>query len=229
MIIQTLEQYENKPQILSTKNRKLSADYQWKQNLRGSQSCAMQNHVRAVPGVDDLSLPIRVQNDVTVPTIKLTITLLFDRNSATALHSPDLKDGNKRHNCKNHIIRSKTEFRQPCTDIAAFSCDRISPLVSRCQSSDTLSISFQKMMYQLIHLLHKTNNCMTKCNCVYHSMMMPNNKPRGLSQRQTPTLCSSWQVYQQSYCMFILCILSTLFFLFWFGLHKRNVSLKLVK
>lgn len=51
---------------------------------------------RVIPGVDDLSLFVCVEDDVTVPTVELTIALGFHRNSATALHPPDLMHENEK-------------------------------------------------------------------------------------------------------------------------------------
>lgn len=56
-----------------------------------------------IPGVDDLSLPVSVQDDVTVSTVELTIALWVDRNSATALHPPYLKGGNKKHYSEGQV------------------------------------------------------------------------------------------------------------------------------
>lgn len=58
-----------------------------------------------LPGVDDLSLPVCVQDDVAVPTVELTVALWVDGNSANALHPPDLKGGNKKHCFKGHKER----------------------------------------------------------------------------------------------------------------------------
>lgn len=47
--------------------------------------------IRAVPGVDDLSFTVGVQDDVTISTIELTKVLRLNGDPAAALHPPDLK------------------------------------------------------------------------------------------------------------------------------------------
>ena len=44
-----------------------------------------------LPGVDDLALPVCVQDDVTVSAVELTVGVSVHRNSSAALHPPDLK------------------------------------------------------------------------------------------------------------------------------------------
>lgn len=43
-----------------------------------------------VPGVDDLPLAVGVEDDVTVAAVELAVALWLHRNSAAALHPPDL-------------------------------------------------------------------------------------------------------------------------------------------
>lgn len=47
--------------------------------------------IRAVPGVDDLSFTVGVQDDVTISTIEVTKVLRLNGDPAAALHPPDLK------------------------------------------------------------------------------------------------------------------------------------------